>query len=81
MRWESRECVWPVPQCPDAGAPDRSAHYLQFDSCGSAERVLSQLWQNLQTQYDLEIASKKIGKAVERAVRPLDRPDLTARLK
>ena len=39
----------------------------------------AQLWQNLQTQYDLEIASKKIGKRVERSVRPLDRPDLDKR--
>jgi len=36
----------------------------------------AQLWQNLQTQYDLEMASKKIGKTVERAIKPLARPDL-----
>jgi len=36
----------------------------------------AQLWQNLQTQYDLEIASRKIGKRVERAITPLARPDL-----
>ncbi len=36
----------------------------------------AQLWQNLQTQYDLEIASKRIGKKVERAIQPLTRPDL-----
>ncbi len=35
----------------------------------------AQLWQNLQTQYDLEIASKKIGKKVERAIQPLIRAD------
>lgn len=39
----------------------------------------AQLWQNLQTQYDLEIASKKIGKKVERAIQPLTRPDLIDR--
>src|SRR2546430_13744068 len=33
----------------------------------------AQLWQNLQTQYDLAIASKRIGKKVERAIQPLDR--------
>ena len=37
----------------------------------------AQLWQNLQTQYDLEIANKRIGKKVERAIQPLTRPDLT----
>ena len=36
-------------------------------------------WQNLQTQYDLEIANKRIGKKVERAIQPLTRPDLTDR--
>jgi hypothetical protein len=36
----------------------------------------AQLWQNLQTQYDLEIASRKIGKRVESAITPLARPDL-----
>ena len=39
----------------------------------------AQLWQNLQTQYDLEIASKRIGKKVERAIQPLGRPDLLDR--
>ena len=39
----------------------------------------AQLWQNLQSQYDLEIASKKIGKEVERAIQPLTRPDLLSR--
>ena len=38
----------------------------------------AQLWQNLQAQYDLEIASQKIGKRVERSIRPLPRPDLPA---
>jgi len=37
----------------------------------------AQLWQNLQSQYDLEIASQKIGRKVERAIQPLARPDLT----
>jgi len=36
----------------------------------------AQLWQNLQAQYDLEIASRKIGKAVTRSIEPLPRPDL-----
>jgi addiction module HigA family antidote len=36
----------------------------------------AQLWQNLQCQYDLEIASAKIGKQVERVIRPCARPDL-----
>ena len=36
----------------------------------------AQLWQNLQSQYDLEIASLKIGKKVERIIQPLARPDL-----
>src|SRR6059058_2422 len=36
----------------------------------------AQLWQNLQSQYDLEIASQRIGKKVERAIQPLTRPDL-----
>src|SRR6202521_2486121 len=39
----------------------------------------AQLWQNLQTQYDLEIASRKIGKQVERAIQPLTRQDLIGR--
>src|SRR2546429_8935767 len=38
------------------------------------------LWQNLQAQYDLEIASQKIGKKVEHAIKPLARPDLPGRL-
>jgi addiction module HigA family antidote len=36
----------------------------------------ARLWQNLQAQYDLEIASQKIGKRVERRIQP--RPDLPA---
>ena len=36
----------------------------------------AQLWQSLQSQYDLEIASQKIGKQVERAIKPLRRTDL-----
>lgn len=39
----------------------------------------AQLWQNLQAQYDLEIASRKIGKAVTRSIEPLPRPDLVER--
>lgn len=34
----------------------------------------ARLWQNLQAQYDLEVASRKIGKRVERSVQP--RPGL-----
>ena len=37
----------------------------------------AQLWQNLQAQYDLEIANRKIGKQVERKIQPLPRPDLS----
>ena len=37
----------------------------------------AQLWQALQSQYDLEIASQKIGRKVERAIQPLVRPDLS----
>jgi addiction module HigA family antidote len=36
----------------------------------------ARLWQNLQAQYDLEVASRKIGKRVERSVQP--RSDLPA---
>jgi addiction module HigA family antidote len=36
----------------------------------------AQLWKNLQAQYDLEIASQKIGKVIERTIAPLARPDL-----
>jgi len=36
----------------------------------------AQLWQNLQAQYDLELASQKIGKRLERSIEPLARPDL-----
>jgi plasmid maintenance system antidote protein VapI len=39
-------------------------------------RTSAQLWQNLQAQYDLEIASHKIGKRVERSIQPLSRSDL-----
>jgi len=38
----------------------------------------AQLWQNLQAQYDLEIASRKIGEKVARAIQPLPRPDLSS---
>jgi antitoxin HigA-1 len=37
----------------------------------------AQLWQNLQSQYDLEIANRKIGKQLERKIQPLPRPDLS----
>jgi antitoxin HigA-1 len=36
----------------------------------------AQLWQNLQSQYDLEIARQRIGKLIERTIAPLARPDL-----
>jgi len=36
----------------------------------------AQLWQNLQAEYDLEIANRKIGKQVER-IQPVPRPDLS----
>lgn len=36
----------------------------------------AQLWQSLQSQYDLEIASQKIGRKIERSIQPLERPDL-----
>src|SRR3984957_10680144 len=37
----------------------------------------AQLWQNLQSQYDLEIARQKIGRKVQSGIQPLARPDLT----
>ena len=37
----------------------------------------AQLWQNLQSQYDLEIAQQKIGRKVQSGIQPLARPDLT----
>ena len=37
----------------------------------------AQLWQNLQSQYDLEIANRKIGKQLKRKIQPLPRPDLS----
>jgi antitoxin HigA-1 len=37
----------------------------------------AQLWQNLQAQYELEIANRKIGKQVQRRIQPLPRPDLS----
>jgi antitoxin HigA-1 len=39
----------------------------------------AQLWQNLQAQYDLEVANQKIGKAVQRHIEPLARSDLRTR--
>ncbi len=36
-------------------------------------------WQNLQNQYDLEVARRKIGKTVARVIQPLARPDLAER--
>ena len=36
----------------------------------------ARIWQNLQNQYDLEVASRKIGKTVARVIQPLARPDL-----
>lgn len=37
----------------------------------------AQLWQSLQAQHDLEIANRKVGKKVARAIQPLPRPDLS----
>lgn len=37
----------------------------------------AQLWLNLQSQYDLEVVGRRIGKALERAIRPIPRPDLS----
>ena len=37
----------------------------------------AQLWQNLQSQYDLQIAIQRIGKKVARGIQPLPRSDLT----
>jgi addiction module HigA family antidote len=37
----------------------------------------AQLWQNLQSQYDLEIACQKIGRKVQSGIQALPRPDLT----
>lgn len=37
----------------------------------------AQLWQNLQAQYDLETARRKIGKQLELRIQPLQRPDVT----
>lgn len=37
----------------------------------------AQLWQNLQAQYDLEVASQKIGKTVTRAIQPLKQAGLS----
>ena len=31
----------------------------------------ARLWQNLQAQFDLEVASRKIGKQVKRGIKPL----------
>ena len=36
----------------------------------------AQLWLNLQSQYDLEAANRRIGKTLERAINPIPRPDL-----
>jgi addiction module HigA family antidote len=38
----------------------------------------AQLWQNLQSQYDLEIANQKIGKIIERTISPHPRADVAA---
>ena len=36
----------------------------------------AQLWQNLQSQYDLEMACQRIGRKVQSGIQPLARPDL-----
>ena len=35
----------------------------------------AQLWQNLQAQYDLEVAEAKLGKALARTIRPVAGPE------
>src|SRR5580658_6107676 len=35
----------------------------------------AQLWLNLQTQYDLEVASQKAGKKIERTIQPANLPN------
>lgn len=37
----------------------------------------AQLWLNLQSQYDLEIAVRRIGRVLERSIHPIPRPDLS----
>ena len=39
----------------------------------------AQVWQNLQAQYDLEVATSKIGKAVRETIRPRLAPEPTRR--
>jgi addiction module HigA family antidote len=39
----------------------------------------AQVWQNLQAQYDLEVATAKIGKAVKQKIRPRLAPEPTQR--
>ncbi|HZT05211.1 MAG TPA: HigA family addiction module antitoxin [Steroidobacteraceae bacterium] len=34
----------------------------------------AQLWLNLQAQYDLEVIRRRLGKKLERAIRPISRP-------
>jgi antitoxin HigA-1 len=36
----------------------------------------AQLWLNLQSQYDLETANRRIGKTLKRVIHPIPRPDL-----
>lgn len=38
----------------------------------------AQLWLNLQSQYDLEVAGRRIGKKLERIIRPIPRRGLLA---
>lgn len=39
----------------------------------------AQVWQNLQAQYDLEVATTKIGKAVKQKIRPRSMVESTGR--
>jgi addiction module HigA family antidote len=39
----------------------------------------AQVWQNLQAQYDLEVAISKIGKSVEQKIRPRSQQELARR--
>ena len=39
----------------------------------------AQVWQNLQAQYDLEVATTRIGKSVERKIRPRSQQEVARR--
>jgi chromate transport protein ChrA len=52
-----------IPSRPDSGAPTIEAQ----KSCAGTS---AQRWLNLQTQYDLEVASQKTGKKIEKTIQP-----------